>query len=368
MKMFRCSCATRPLLHFENTSCTACGRVVGFAPSALRLAPYMPSAHDPAAWRDDAGIERRPCANRAQHDACNWMVEAPDADPFCVACRANRLIPDLRMPANLVPWKTLEAAKRRCLYTLLELGLPLEGDAGAPPLRFRFMADSDSGAHFESPLPGAARVVTGHDNGTITINLAEADTLARTRTQVAMAEPYRTPLGHFRHETGHWTWALLAAEDGDFAGRFRGRFGDERTPYAAALERHYASGPPTDWPAAHVSAYASAHPWEDWAETWAHYLHMVDTLETQQSFARVGAPAGSAARDVSLPFATGFGPEAGGTDFDAIVRLWVDAALMLNSLNRSMGLADPYPFVLNAASVDKLRFVHAELLGRRPAG
>ncbi len=384
MKLFRCDCAARPLLHFENTSCNACGRGLGFVPSLMDLRPHVPSAANGAAtgstppppWHDAAGTGRRPCANRLQHGACNWMVEAHESDPWCLACRANRLIPDLSVSANLEPWKVLEAAKRRCLYTLLALDIPLDGCPGAPPLGFRFMADSDSGANFERPLPGAERVLTGHDNGTVTINLAEADTVARTRAQVAMAERYRTPLGHFRHETGHWTWVLLAAADAarpgaegvGFTERFRVRFGDERTPYADALQRHYADGPPPDWRQRHVSAYASAHPWEDWAETWAHYLHMIDTLETQQSFALETTLVDDAVGEVKLPFSAGFGCDAGENDFDAIVRLWIQATLMLNSLNRSMGLPDPYPFVLNATVIEKLRFVHEELLARHEGG
>lgn len=361
MKLFRCSCPDRPLLHFENTSCGRCGRLVGFVPERLAAVAFMPVEDDEGVWRDDAGARYRPCANRVQHDACNWTVPVSDPEPFCRACRTNLLVPDLSVAANLPPWRTLEAAKRRCLFTLMELDLALEGVGGAPPLRFRFMTARDSGSNFERPLPGVKPVITGHENGVVTIDLAEADVVARTRTQVAMAEGYRTPLGHFRHETGHYVWTLLGALASGFHERFRARFGDERADYADALSAHYELGPPPDWRNRHVSAYASAHPWEDWAETWAHYLHIVDTLETQQSYVSVSALAPPAA-EVALPFAVGFGQNAGRGDFDAIVALWIEATLMLNGLNRSMGLPDPYPFVLNAAVIDKLRFVHEELL------
>ena len=362
MKLFRCSCAGQPLLHFENTGCGSCGRLVGFVPARLELVPFMPVEDDEGVWRDDAGGHHRPCANRVQHGACNWTVPADDPEPFCEACRMNRLVPDLSVRANLPPWRVLEAAKRRCLFTLAELGLPLSGVAGVPPLGFRFMTARDSDSNFERPLPGAAPVVTGHENGIVTIDLAEADAVARTRTQVAMAEGYRTPLGHFRHETGHYAWTLFGALSAEFPERFRARFGDERADYGHALGAHYARGPAPDWRIRHVSAYASAHPWEDFAETWAHYLHIVDALETQQSFAAVSAPAARGTTAVALPFAVGFGRDADHDDFDAIVRMWIDATLMLNALNRSMGLPDPYPFVLNDAVIEKLRFVHEELL------
>ena len=368
MKLFRCSCAERPLLHFENTSCGRCGRLVGFVPGRLALAAFVPAngdGGDEGLWRDDAGGRHRPCANRVQHGACNWTVPEGDPEPFCEACRTNLLVPDLSVAANLPPWRALEAAKRRCLFTLRELGLPLEGVAGVPPLRFRFMTARDSGSNFERPLPGAEPVITGHENGVVTIDLAEADAVARTRAQVAMDEGYRTPLGHFRHETGHYAWTLFGALAPDFPERFRARFGDERADYAAALEAHYGSGPRPDWRARHVSAYASAHPWEDFAETWAHYLHIVDTLETQQSFAAVSALAAPDARAAALPFAVGAARDANHDDFDAILALWVEATLMMNALNRSMGLPDPYPFVLVEAVVDKLRFVHEELLALR---
>ena len=57
------------------------------------------------------------------------------------------------------------------------------------------------------------------------------------------------------------------------------------TSYAAALQAHYAKGGDVGpWAERHVSAYASAHPWEDWAETWAHYLHMMDAVDTALGF------------------------------------------------------------------------------------
>ena len=366
MKLFRCTCPERPPLHFENVECGRCRRLVGFLPDTLELAPFEPAD---GLWRDEAGRPCRLCANRVEHGVCNWMVPLADDGgdgpaPLCAACRLNRVIPDLSVAGNLERWHALEQAKRRCLFTFLELELPFDGDGAAmPSLGFRFMADAAPGAPTAADGDGRERVMTGHEDGIVTINLAEADEIARTRTQLAMRERYRTLLGHFRHETGHYVWDRLTRTVPDFAERFRARFGDERTDYAQALAAHYAGGPPPDWQTSHISAYATMHPWEDWAETWAHYLHIVDTLETLQSFGTETSLATAGVGELRLPLRVGDTDRAAPCDFDAIVALWIEVSVMLNSLNRSMGLSDPYPFVLNAPAVDKLRFVHEAVLG-----
>ena len=381
MKLFRCTCRTAPLLYFENVSCGVCGRLTGFSPDTLSLRPYVPAGAD--LWHDDEGRAHRLCGNRVRHGVCNWMVPCPDSPhadavpgttanavppggtvpSLCRACRLNRVIPDLSVNGNLALWHALEQAKRRCLFTFLELGMPFDDtDARTHPLAFRFMAD---GAANPPGTPGAADggpVTTGHLDGLVTINLAEADAIARTRMQLAMHERYRTLLGHFRHESGHYVWDRLSRTEPAFAAGFRERFGDERGDYAAAVAAHYASGPPPDWATSHISAYATVHPWEDWAESWAHYLHIIDTLETQQSFGIETRMVTAGVSDVKLPFSVGAGESAGHHDFDAIVSLWIDASVMLNGLNRSMGLPDPYPFVLNGGAIDKLRFVHESVL------
>ena len=368
MKLFRCTCRTAPILYFENVSCGACGRLTGFSPDALALKPYVPAGAE--LWHDDEGRAHRLCDNRVRHGVCNWMVPLPGTrgaggtgSSLCRACRLNQVIPDLSVSGNLALWRALEQAKRRCLFTFLELGLPFDDtDSRTHPLAFRFMAD---GAANPPGTPGASDggpVTTGHLDGLVTINLAEADAIARTRMQLAMQERYRTLLGHFRHESGHYVWDRLSRTEPDFTTGFRARFGDERSDYAAAAAAHYASGPPPDWSREHISAYATMHPWEDWAESWAHYLHIIDTLETQQSFGRETRLVTAGVRDVKLPFAVGAGDHAGPGDFDDIVALWIDASIMLNGLNRSMGLPDPYPFVLSGSAIDKLRFVHESVL------
>jgi hypothetical protein len=393
VKLFRCTCKDKPVLYFENVRCESCGRVTGFCPESMELKPFTevkagdneaPSAESgeapttvAAVWEDDAGYRYKQCANWSNHQVCNWMLPLTsdnnpadlrsfDSDPdgLCPACRLNDIIPDLTNPAHQPLWHGLEKAKRRCIFTLLELHLPIHGDDGdeselnPPPILFRFMSDGEAGSNFQQPIEGEEPVLTGHANGVITINLAEADDIARTQTRVAMQERYRTLLGHFRHETGHYYWDIFKALAPDFVEAFRAVFGDENASYQDALDRHYEQGPPAGWQDEFVSSYATMHPWEDWAETWAHYLHIIDTLETQQSFSRHSQMLSDSVRDVSLPFAVGFRGDQGKTDFDGVMHLWIEVSILLNSLNRSMGLPDPYRFVLHQPIQEKLRFVH----------
>ena len=254
-------------------------------------------------------------------------------------------------------WQRLEGAKHRMVYGLLRLGLPLISKADDPSgLAFDFLADPAS-AWQDSP-----QIMTGHAEGLITINIAEADDAERERRRQDMAEPYRTLLGHFRHEVGHYYWERLV-RGGPWHEPFRELFGDESVDYGARLEAHHAGGPPADWQDRFVSAYASAHPWEDWAETWAHYLHVVDTLETAHAFnLRLRPRAGA---DPALAMAANFDPY-GHADFDALIETWLPLTYAVNSLNRSMGQPDLYPFALAPPVVAKLRFVH-DLAGRSRA-
>ena len=176
--------------------------------------------------------------------------------------------------------------------------------------------------------------------------------------RVEMQERYRTLLGHLRHESGHYYWDVLNILDTQFVASFRAVFGDESADYQEALARHYEQGPPADWQDTFVSSYASMHPWEDWAETWAHYLHIIDTLETLQGFGRTSEVLSDSVEAVRLPFAVGGRGNHGMADFAEIMDLWIDASIVLNCLNRSMGLSDPYPFILHQPIQDKLCFVH----------
>ena len=197
--------------------------------------------------------------------------------------------------------------------------------------------------------------------GMAAIALAEADDAERETRRVAMGEPYRTLLGHFRHEIGHWYWDILV-RDGGALDACRAVFGDHDEDYGQALQNHYDSGPKPDWQNEFVSAYAGAHAWEDFAETWAHYLHIVDCLETGGAWGVSLNP--QADREGILTTEVDFDVFDKGTSIEQIVNAWTALSSALNSFNRSMGLQDAYPFVLAPAVVKKLEFVHELVHGR----
>jgi hypothetical protein len=277
------------------------------------------------------------------------MVDDERPSRYCAACRHNQTVPDLTVPENLLRWRKIEIAKHRLIYTLLKLDLPLATKGEDPDgLAFDFL-------HPEARLPDGADapVLTGHAHGLITISLAEADDAERERIRAEMGEPYRTLLGHFRHEIGHYYWDRLIAGS-DYLKDFRAVFGDERRDYAEALKSNYESGPPPDWQENFVSAYASCHPWEDFAETWAHHFHMVDTLETARAFGLSVRPRVANGGELAAKF--DFDPHK--AKIGPIVDAWVSLTVAANSINRSMGLPDLYPFVLAPAIVTKLTFIH----------
>jgi len=357
MKVFHCDHCDH-LVFFENTVCVSCQHRLAFLPEVLDVGSLeeVDEDHWISPLTRDSGRRYRLCQNYVDAVVCNWAVDAADDNPLCESCRLTRVIPDLTTPGNAEAWYRLEVAKRRVLYTLLRLGLPVrdQGTAGPQGLAFEFLAD---------PTDASMPVLTGHANGVVTVNIAEADDAEREKRRQGLREPYRTLLGHFRHEIGHYYWSRLIEDSADIE-RFRALFGDDRADYAAALTQHYEEGPPADWPTRFVSAYASAHPWEDWAETWAHYLHMTDTLETAAACGlslrppRQGEPAlarvPSAVVTPSAPF-------------DRLITSWHPVTYVLNSLNRGMGLGDAYPFVLAPAAIEKLRFVH-EVLAKAERG
>lgn len=352
MKLFKCqSCGQ--VLYFENTQCERCGHRLGYLPERDEMAALEPASGD--TW--DPLVEStgpvRYCAN-ADRGACNWLVSVGNSQSFCLACRHNHTIPDLGIAENLRRWQHLEAAKRRLFYALLKLGLPLATRADDPQhgLAFDFLADS--------PQAAGPKVLTGHDNGLITIAVAEADDAEREQRRARMGEPYRTLLGHFRHEVGHHFWDVLVRDAG-LLDRCRAVFGDDSANYNAALQRHYVNGAPAGWEDEFVSAYATAHPWEDFAETWAHYLHIVDTLEMGAAFGLRVAP--QLARDHSLDVELDFDPYRM-TDWATIIEAWLPVTFAVNSLNRSMGQPDLYPFVLGPKVIAKLAFIHDLVHGR----
>ncbi|MFO0925889.1 MAG: putative zinc-binding metallopeptidase [Gemmataceae bacterium] len=359
MKVFHCD-HCRQLVFFENVQCVRCGHLLAYLPD-LGVVGSLQQGDD-GLWRSplprSRGQAYRLCANYTGENVCNWAVPADDANPLCASCRLTQVIPDLSHNGNRAAWYKLEVAKRRLVYTLLALGLPVVNRTDDPDhgLAFEFMADPAD--------PSAPRVLTGHADGVIRVNVAEADDAERERRRLQFNEPYRTLLGHFRHESGHYYWDRLIRATG-WLPAFRDQFGDDRADYAAALQRHHAAGPPADWPQRFVSAYASVHPWEDWAETWAHYLHMVDALETAATCGvqlrplRRGEPMLDRVPDPV--------DDDEPTGFDELMANWLPLTYVLNNLNRGLGLPDGYPFVLSVPATEKLRFVHGVVTAEKAA-
>ena len=214
-------------------------------------------------------------------------------------------------------------------------------------------SDGGRGLAFDLLSSAPGPVVTGHADGIITIDLAEGDDAHREQMRRELGEPYRTMLGHLRHESGHYFWPVVVEPGPATLATFRSLFGDERADYQEALRRHYEQGPPAEWVSGFVSAYATAHPWEDWAETFAHYLHIRDTLQTAASFGMLVT--GPVCGDPDLMAAPSPEPEP---RFEDVLDDWLPLTYALNAVNRSMGRDDLYPFVLSPAVVDKLAFVH----------
>ncbi|MDN3921306.1 zinc-binding metallopeptidase family protein [Roseateles violae] len=341
MRTFTCArCGQR--LFFENIACDRCGAALGFVPSELALVAFDIDAE--GRWqRLDGGAAQKPCANYRERQVCNWMLPAGDAGSLCLSCACSELIPALDQPLNVERWARIEQAKRRLIYGLLVLGLPVRPRSSDPRhgLSFRLM---------ESLTPKQP-VMTGHSDGVITLNIAEADDDERERIRSDMHEPYRTVLGHFRHEIGHYYWDRLLRES-PWIAEYRRLFGDERADYGQALQRHYAA-PLADWPQRFVSAYASAHPWEDWAECWAHYLHLHDGLETAAAWGlrlEQALPGGARVQPAPLDPAAPLVP--------ALIEQWLPVSQLINSMNRSLGTRDSYPFTMPAPVVEKLDFIH----------
>ena len=330
MRAYRCPRCSA-MLDGARGRCPRCGAPVGLA---LPLGTVLDLETMGAGWKRCIG----------SGDAeCNWLVTADDG-PRCESCRLTRTVPGGHDPSDLAHLARTELAKRRVVYQLYDLGLPVV-DRAQDPVR---------GLAFDLLSSRAGPVVTGHADGVITIDLAESDDAHRMMLQAQLDEPYRTVVGHIRHEIGHYYWMVLV-EDAGQEDAFRALFGDERDSYADALQRHYREGAPVGWESTYVSAYATMHPWEDWAETFAHYLHIRDTLQTAAAWGiSVAGPAG------------GSGPSTGVVPMDTledetfttVARDWAIVSAALNSLNRSMGHADLYPFDLPGPAVERLELVH----------
>lgn len=332
MKRFYCHCGQE--VFFDNTYCNSCNSILGFDTEQQKIVSIEPYKGQ---FRSVESPDKRykRCVHHQHLMQCNWLLPADDNFTHCLSCRLTRVIPNQNYPYNVKRWSVLEAAKRRMLYGLLRLGLPIDQwpATDTQQLQFHFLEDQIS-----NPIDGHEQVFSGHAAGIITLNASEADNSYREATREAMNEPYRTLLGHFRHEIGHFYWEKLIKNQPIYDA-FKALFGDDTIDYPQALAAYYEAGPPEDFQQEFISAYASAHALEDWAETWAHYLLMHETLETAVEF------------EVIRP------PETD-REFHVWLSEWMQLVLVLNALNRSIGNADAYPFVVSTAVQKKLQFIH----------
>ena len=335
MRTFTCG-VCHHAIYFENSLCLTCMSGLGFEPERREMVTALVEEPIADGWLrivgdpDDAPLRRR-CRN-AELARCNWLVTEDNG--LCRSCALTHTRPANDDADALLDFADAEGAKRRLLFTLFELGLPVVGQAEQP----------DGGLAFDLLSSEHRAVSTGHADGLITLDLDEADGAHREMMREQLGEPYRTLLGHFRHEIGHYYWPIVVERTG-LIDRYRELFGDERDSYADALKRHYAEGPPPDWAANHVSAYATMHPWEDWAETWAHYLHISDTSQT--------AAAHGMRTQLAAP------SDTADLGFRQTLKDWIPFTFAMNGICRSMGIPDLYPFVLTPAVIEKLLFVDA---------
>jgi hypothetical protein len=375
-RSYQCRCGSP--VFFRNSECLSCGTPLGYDTVQAKLLPLMPGAvidtwvrwtEEPVPAQTQTQQTQTQqtqteqpqfytrCANLTTPAACNWLlpvVNGQEPQLLCQACRLNRTIPDLNdaaHPDNGVLWGRIELAKRRLFSSLLALGLPVASLTEDPQrgLAFDLLRSPD----------GGPPVMTGHKEGLITLNLLEADDAVREAIRSALREPYRTLLGHFRHEMGHYYWDRLVRGTPWIDG-FHALFGDETQDYTACLQKNYSQGPPAQWWLSYVSAYASSHPWEDWAECWAHYLHMRDTIDTAVSLGLANDAMNSAHLELT-PFTIDalYQPEhPGAQQFLDFLNDWTRLTTVLNEMSRSMGQPDFYPFVLPRQVVAKLHFIH----------
>ena len=347
MKIFQCGHCDHPL-YFENYTCENCGHLSGFRVADRKMLTFDPKRK--LLISDREGIQYKYCKNK-EHDVCNWLVELDDTEEYCQACKLNRTIPNLSDSQNFERWRSLEIAKHRLIYQLGKIGLSLPSKlVTAEGLCFDFVAKKNN-----------SKLMTGHADGVITILLREADSVLREQMRKQFLEPYRTLIGHLRHEVGHYFWDRLIWPKKTILAEFRAIFGDERIDYSESLQKYYKDGAPSDWQASYISKYSTAHAWEDWAETWAHYLHIMDMVETAYFFGMSVKPFGpwkNRKANLSIdPYTV--------ADFQSIVETCVPLSYAVNSMNRAMGIPDVYPFVISKPVVIKLIFIHKLLLSFR---
>jgi hypothetical protein len=356
MRLFRCDNCGNPV-HFDNRTCLNCGFKLGFVPEALGVYALTPDnmsrdAQQPGRWRrvDQPQLTYRFCPNDT-YKVCNWVIPADSPETFCQACRYNGLVPNVNSEIGLKRWRAIGEAQRHLFYSFLRWDLPRPSRAEDPVGGLLFDLKDD-----ELLPDGTCKpALIGHDEGHIVIRTAEADDLLREQQRENLGEPYRTLLGHFRHETGHFIWNKMVRDAGKLES-FRAVFGDETVDYQKSLDAHYASGPARGWQGRYISNYATTHPWEDFAECFAHVLHIVDSLETAHIYGIALAPLGH----MEMSAYANFDPYTV-LNFERIAEVWIPLSVALNSIHHSMGERDLYPFILTPVIKGKLGYVHGLL-------
>lgn len=324
MKSYTCRVCGNAL-YFENSVCVGCGTGVGYSRRERDLVPV-----DERGVYVDAGLWIWHVCRNLNLSGCTWL--APLEGGQCEACDLTRTRPNDADAAGLANFLLAERAKRHLIAELDALGFAVVDKS----------VDPAGGLCFDLLSSAQQQVMIAHDNGVITIDLAEGDDAHREHVRAQLAEPYRTMLGHFRHEVGHYIeWRLVEQGPVDVLARARELFGDETADYQQTVQHHYAEGPPPGWPASFISSYATMHPYEDFAETWAHYLHICDTIETATEYGLI-RPADLIGRERFR---------------DLVTAVWMPLTTALNLVNRSMGKDDLYPFVIAEPVLDKLDFV-----------
>lgn len=321
MKAFSCRVCGNSL-YFENSICVSCKTNLGFSREERAIVPV----DEKGQYVDADGSIWHVCKN-LNLSGCTWLTEFPGG--FCFSCGLTRTRPSDADLIGLKEYKVAEEAKRRLVVELDTLGFPIVTRS----------EDHENGLAFDLLSSVDEDVTTGHESGIITLDLAESDDAHREKVRVDLDEPYRTMLGHFRHEVGHYIeWQHVR---GDLIGRARELFGNEEESYADAIERHYSEGPPAGWENRFISMYATMHPFEDFAETFAHYMHICDTIETASAHG----------------LATVASPQSFSSFRDLVVGVWIPLSVALNQINRSMGKGPLYPFVIPTPVLEKLQFV-----------
>jgi hypothetical protein len=334
VRAFQCEVCGAELF-FENSVCVRCGSAVGYSREQRTMVAVT--------------ADRSICGN-LNRCGCNWIADPDSAAGLCFSCTLTRTRPAAADAVALTQYWVAEAAKRRLIFGLDELELPIKIREGSHGLAIELLSSS------------RGKIITGYQNGVITLDLAESNDSHREALRESMDEPYRTVLGHFRHEIGHYYCKLLALTT-DRRDEFRALFGDETTSYDEALQHHYAGGAGQNWQDRFVSAYATMHPLEDFAEVFGHFLHIADTLQTAAEFGVIPQREQDSERSSMQDVSAEPRVVLEGSMADLIAQAWLPLIKALNQINRGMGKADLYPFVLAGPVIAKLGFV-ADLVSR----